>query len=196
VEQDKGLYSTDLKDKEDDMSKSAWYNPFSWGAKDPQIMTKEIVDPKKEAVASPMSEYLSGQVGKGLPRYPGQLSEEFDPQAHNRYKEFLSLDAGAWFDKAVGDPEMKRFKEDIIESAEIQIKYEGYISRERTMAEKIGRLEKIKLSKDLNYDRFKSISTEARQKLNKHKPDSIGQASRISGVSPSDISVLLVYLGR
>jgi tRNA uridine 5-carboxymethylaminomethyl modification enzyme len=90
----------------------------------------------------------------------------------------------------------ERFKEDIIESAEIQIKYEGYISRERTMAEKIGRLEKIKLSKDLNYDRFKSISTEARQKLNKHKPDSIGQASRISGVSPSDISVLLVYLGR
>lgn len=90
----------------------------------------------------------------------------------------------------------KSIVEDIIESAEIWIKYEGYIERERNMAEKIGRLEKIKLPAGLDYQRFKSISTEARQKLSKQKPETIGQASRISGVSPSDVSVLLVYLGR
>lgn len=85
---------------------------------------------------------------------------------------------------------------DILEAAEIQIKYEGYINREKLMAEKISRLENIKLAKEINYNRFKSISTEARQKLNKQRPETIGQASRISGVSPSDISVLLVYMGR
>ncbi|MEX0988437.1 MAG: tRNA uridine-5-carboxymethylaminomethyl(34) synthesis enzyme MnmG [Bacteroidales bacterium] len=85
---------------------------------------------------------------------------------------------------------------EIIESAEIGIKYEGYISREKLMADKISRLEKIKLPAALNYERFKSLSTEARQKLAKQKPETIGQASRISGVSPSDISVLLVYMGR
>jgi tRNA uridine 5-carboxymethylaminomethyl modification enzyme len=85
---------------------------------------------------------------------------------------------------------------EIVEAVEINIKYEGYISRERLMAEKISRLEKIKLAENLDYDRFKSISTEARQKLSRVRPETIGQASRISGVSPSDISVLLVYMGR
>ena len=85
---------------------------------------------------------------------------------------------------------------EIIEAAEIAIKYEGYISRERQMADKIKRLEKIKLDEHFDYNRLKSISTEARQKLSRIKPASIGQASRISGVSPSDISVLLIYMGR
>jgi len=85
---------------------------------------------------------------------------------------------------------------EIIETAEIAIKYEGYIEREKQMADKIKRLERIKLSEDFDYDRLKSISTEARQKLSKIKPKSIGQASRISGVSPSDVSVLLIYMGR
>jgi len=85
---------------------------------------------------------------------------------------------------------------EVIESAEIRIKYEGYISREKLMAEKIMRLEKIKLDPKLDYNKLKSISTEARQKLSKAKPATIGQASRISGVSPSDISVLLIYMGR
>jgi tRNA uridine 5-carboxymethylaminomethyl modification enzyme len=86
--------------------------------------------------------------------------------------------------------------EEIFESAEIQIKYEGYIARERVMADKIKRLEKIVLDDQFDYERLKSISTEARQKLAKIKPRTIGQASRISGVSPSDISVLLIYMGR
>jgi tRNA uridine 5-carboxymethylaminomethyl modification enzyme len=86
--------------------------------------------------------------------------------------------------------------EEIFESAEIAIKYEGYIARERNMADKIKRLEKIALDESFDYDRLKSISTEARQKLSRIRPRSIGQASRISGVSPSDISVLLIYMGR
>ncbi len=85
---------------------------------------------------------------------------------------------------------------EVIEAAEIAIKYEGYIARERIMADKIKRLEKIRLDEKFDYDRLKSISTEARQKLGRIKPRSIGQASRISGVSPSDISVLLIYMGR
>jgi tRNA uridine 5-carboxymethylaminomethyl modification enzyme len=85
---------------------------------------------------------------------------------------------------------------EIIEAAEISIKYEGYITREKLMADKIQRLERINLDENFEYERLKSISTEARQKLSKLKPRTIGQASRIPGVSPSDISVLLIYMGR
>ena len=89
----------------------------------------------------------------------------------------------------------ERFKE-ISESAEIKIKYEGYIQREKIVAEKIKRLEKLKIPEDIDYNELVSISTEGRQKLNKIKPDNIGHAGRISGVSPSDINILLMYLGR
>ena len=95
------------------MGKSTW-----WGGTDPEIMTKEVKDPLKTAVANPMSTYLSQEVGKGLPGYTGQMSEELDPKAYSRYQEFLSLNAGDWFDKAVGDPEMKRFKEEILPEVE------------------------------------------------------------------------------
>lgn len=83
-----------------------------------------------------------------------------------------------------------------IEQAEIKIKYERYIEKEKELAEKVDRLEELKISDGIDYDQLKSISIEARQKLKKIKPETIGQASRISGVSPSDISVLLVKLGR
>lgn len=86
--------------------------------------------------------------------------------------------------------------DEIVESAEICIKYAGYIERERKLAEKIKRLEKIKIDDGIDYNSLKSISTEARQKLSRVRPGTIGQARRISGVSPSDISVLLVYMGR
>jgi len=89
-----------------------------------------------------------------------------------------------------------RRADEIFEAAEIAIKYEGYITRERQMADKIKRLERIHLDENFDYDKLKSISTEARQKLARVRPKTIGQASRISGVSPSDISVLLVYMGR
>ncbi len=85
---------------------------------------------------------------------------------------------------------------EILEAAEISIKYSGYIDREKQIADKIKRLEHIKIHSDFDYQSLHSLSTEARQKLTKIKPASIGQASRISGVSPSDINVLLVFLGR
>ncbi len=89
----------------------------------------------------------------------------------------------------------ERFKE-IVEAAEIRIKYEGYIKRERQLAEKIKRLEKLLIPDDIEYSELVSISTEGRQKLAKKKPGTIGQACRISGVSPSDINILLMYIGR
>lgn len=88
-------------------------------------------------------------------------------------------------------------KEDgVLESAEILIKYAGYIERERNLAEKIKRLDHTRIPENIDYDALTSISTEARQKMKRVRPGTIGQASRISGVSPSDIAVLLVHLGR
>jgi tRNA uridine 5-carboxymethylaminomethyl modification enzyme len=87
-------------------------------------------------------------------------------------------------------------KEEIIEAAQILLKYEGYIEREKGIAEKIQRLEHIKIKGRLNYEEIKAISTEAKQKLIKIDPETIGQASRIPGISPSDINILLVLLGR
>jgi tRNA uridine 5-carboxymethylaminomethyl modification enzyme len=86
--------------------------------------------------------------------------------------------------------------QEIIDSAEILAKYSGYIEREKLIADKLKRLENIEILNKINYEELKSLSIEARQKLTKINPKTIGQASRISGVSPSDISVLLVYLGR
>ena len=87
-------------------------------------------------------------------------------------------------------------REEIIESADIKIKYSGYIKRERMMADKITRLEEIRIKDKFNYNNIQSLSTEARQKLTKINPETIAQAGRIPGVSPNDISVLLVLMGR
>lgn len=84
----------------------------------------------------------------------------------------------------------------ILEEAGIRIKYDGYILKERELAMRMEQLENLILRDDFDYDQLKSLSTEAREKLSRMKPHTLGQASRISGVSPSDISVLLVYLGR
>lgn len=85
---------------------------------------------------------------------------------------------------------------EILEQTEIQVKYSGYIEKEKNNADKLNRLEDIKIPANFDYSRIKSMSFEAREKLNKVKPVSLSQASRISGVSPNDISVLLVYMGR
>ncbi len=87
-------------------------------------------------------------------------------------------------------------KEEIVSVAEIEMKYEGYISKEKDLAEKISRLESVKISEDINYNQFSSLSSESKEKLNAIRPQTLGQASRISGIKPSDISVLMVYLGR
>jgi tRNA uridine 5-carboxymethylaminomethyl modification enzyme len=84
----------------------------------------------------------------------------------------------------------------IFEQAEIQIKYAGYIEKEKRNADKLNRLENIKIPSAFDYDRLASLSHEAKEKLSKLKPSTLGQASRISGINPSDISVLLVSMGR
>ena len=88
------------------------------------------------------------------------------------------------------------FDAESIEQAEIQVKYAGYISKEKNNADKLTRLEYVKIPKQFDYSQIKSMSLEAREKLNSIKPQTVAQASRISGVSPNDISVLLVYIGR
>ena len=92
--------------------------------------------------------------------------------------------------------ERQECTQEVIEEAEIQIKYHGYIERERHIADKMTRLENIRIRPDFNYSELKSLSIESRQKLTRIRPSTIGQASRIPGVSPSDINVLLVYFGR
>ena len=87
-------------------------------------------------------------------------------------------------------------QEEIIEAAEICIKYEGYIEREKLIADKIARLENIRIKGKFDYSTIQQISIEARQKLAKIDPETIAQASRIPGISPSDINILLVLLGR
>ncbi|MGL5891965.1 MAG: tRNA uridine-5-carboxymethylaminomethyl(34) synthesis enzyme MnmG [Bacteroidia bacterium] len=91
---------------------------------------------------------------------------------------------------------LSQYDAETIEQAEILMKYEGYIQRESEMADKLSRLEHIQLDSEFNYSQLTSLSLEAREKLSKMKPLTLGQASRISGVNPADISVLLVYLGR
>lgn len=90
----------------------------------------------------------------------------------------------------------KELAKEAIEACEIKMKYEGYIDKEQDMADRISRLENIKLHGDFDYAKVKSLSAEAKEKLTKIKPQTIGQASRISGVSPSDVSVLMIFVGR
>ena len=94
------------------------------------------------------------------------------------------------------DSYMDNIPKELVDYAETGIKYEGYIEREKEMAQKMNRLENIKINPEFDYGRLKSLSFEAREKLSRIKPNTIGQATRISGVSPSDISVLLIHMGR
>jgi len=87
-------------------------------------------------------------------------------------------------------------RQEVVEQVEINVKYDGYLAKEREMAEKLTRLDDVPLDLGIEYHRLTSLSMEARQKLEKVKPTTLGQASRISGVSPADLSVLMVYLGR
>ncbi len=92
--------------------------------------------------------------------------------------------------------ETNRMEEEVIEEAEIQIKYKGYIEREKFIAEKLHRLENIRIPADFDFHSMNSLTIEARQKLSRIRPENIGQASRIPGVSPADVNVLLVKFGR
>lgn len=117
-----------------------------------------------------------------------------------RYYNLLSRPNISIKDLGMADPGLSAFlspfEKESIEEAEILMKYEGYIQREQENAEKLLRLEELKILPDFNYNTISSLGAEALEKLKKHKPATIGQASRISGISPADISVLLVHLGR
>ena len=92
--------------------------------------------------------------------------------------------------------EENKLNREVMEQAEIQVKYAGYIQKEKNNADKLHRLENVKIPDNFDYSKLKSLSFEAREKLDAIRPVTISQASRISGVSPSDISVLLVFMGR
>ena len=104
-------------------------------------------------------------------------------------KELVSLDPGL-------EENLQQYDQTTLEQAEIQIKYEVYIDKERAMAEKLESLEDHRINPDFDYDTIRALSAEGREKLKKIKPSSLGQASRISGVSPADISILMVHMGK
>jgi tRNA uridine 5-carboxymethylaminomethyl modification enzyme len=108
----------------------------------------------------------------------------------------LDLEDFRKFNKVAAYIEEHNLDQEVVEQAEIQVKYSGYIEKEKNNADKLTRLEDMIIPDNFNFDTIQSISIEAKQKLNKIRPRTIAQASRISGVSPSDISVLLIYMGR
>lgn len=108
----------------------------------------------------------------------------------------IDLDDIVKFEKVANYISENNLDKEEIEQAEIQVKYSGYIEKERNNADKLTRLEDVKIPEDFDYQKIKSMSIEAKQKLSKIRPVTISQASRVSGVSPSDISVLLIHMGR
>jgi tRNA uridine 5-carboxymethylaminomethyl modification enzyme len=155
-------------------------------------MTKEIIDFLSDTSIGPedINGFLALAETNGISQRIKAINIASRPQVE--IQKLLKAIKGGDRLKAVNS---ERFRE-IAESAEIRIKYEGYIQREKIVADKIKRLESLKIPGDIDFTELVSISTEGRQKLSRIKPSSIGQAGRISGVSPSDINILLMYLGR
>ncbi len=91
---------------------------------------------------------------------------------------------------------LKNYDSETLEQAEIQLKYEVYINKEKELVSKMNDLEEKVIPESFNYDKLLSLSSEAREKFNKIRPQTLGQASRISGVNPSDVQILMVYMGR
>ena len=169
--------------------------------------TKFNIDPEAE-FKSPLAEILNENTPysdlvkynthkdlaeKFTDKYPTDISYKDAVYAlqYNTEYPVSNLDT-QFMDKTVVD----NYKREILDSSEISIKYKGYIQREQQMADKIMRLENLTIPENFDFDKVESLSIECRQKLKKYSPRTIAQASRISGVSPADISVLLVYFGR
>ena len=129
-----------------------------------------------------------------------QTTKLFDlilrPQLNCDILQALLPDFSVFINNLLAEEKLANRKEEILEAAEILIKYSGYIDREKIIADKLSRLEYINIPASIDYNSLQSLSTEARQKLSSIRPKTIGQASRIPGVSPNDINVLLVLLGR
>jgi len=92
--------------------------------------------------------------------------------------------------------ELSDFSKDILEQASIQIKYDVYIEKEKELVERMGQLENLMIPESFDYKKIIALGNEAREKLSKVKPSTLGQASRISGINPSDVQILMVYMGR
>ena len=143
---------------------------------DTSILPEEVNDILEERGSSPMRQ--SDKMFKVFSR----------PQIH--------LEDMKQFKKVAAYIDEHSLERDVLEQAEIKVKYAGYIAKEKANADKLQRLENIKIPENFDYSKLKSLSFEAREKLSKIRPTTISQASRVSGVSPSDISVMLVYMGR
>ncbi len=155
-------------------------------------MTEEVIEYMKRTSIAPeeINIYLEEKNSSSIKQKTKAINIAARPQI--KTGELLQKIKG---EKKLKIEKSKRYNE-IAESAEIKIKYEGYIKREKIIADKIKRLENLVIPDDISYDELVSISTEGRQKLKRIKPSNIGQAGRISGVSPSDVNILLIYLGR
>ena len=132
-----------------------------------------------------------------------EFDQKFSEQSEISYKDALSIliyntdyPVSKLDNESMNSIVQENYKREVLDSSEIAIKYKGYIQREQQMADKIMRLENLSIPEGFDFDKVESLSIECRQKLKKYSPRTIAQASRISGVSPADISVLLVYFGR
>ena len=132
-----------------------------------------------------------------------EFDQKFSEQSTISYKDALSVlvyntdyPVSKLNNESMNSTVQENYKREVLDSSEIAIKYKGYIQREQQMADKIMRLENLSIPEGFDFDKVESLSIECRQKLKKYSPRTIAQASRISGVSPADISVLLVYFGR
>ena len=161
---------------------------------------EEFKSPLSEVIAEnvPYSDLVNHSSYKELTKkfsekYPSDISYKdavYVLQCNTEYP--ISMLNPRFMDSTVEE----NYKREILDSSEISIKYKGYIQREQQMADKIMRLENLIIPENFDFDKVESLSIECRQKLKKYSPRTIAQASRISGVSPADISVLLVYFGR
>ncbi len=160
----------------------------------------EKVKEKKEAIAS-LSKELSEMrvvpliVNEALALLESAAISEKIPVVNLLRRPHIGMTELKLIDKQI-EERLKKYPEEIQQQVEIAIKYESYIEREQKLAEKIESLESYTIKSDFDYDRVKALSSEAREKLKRIRPETIGQMSRISGVSPADVSILTVYLGK
>jgi tRNA uridine 5-carboxymethylaminomethyl modification enzyme len=160
--------------------------------KDKSNVRKQLNDFLKEVSITPekVNTYLSEKNLSPLRQKVKLIDVLMRPEIN--LLDLLLLTDEKWF----LDESDRYYIKELIESVEVESKYRGYIERERILAEKIGRLDGIRIDKTIAFDSLLSISTEGRFKLKKYRPATIGQAARISGISPCDINVLLLYMGR
>jgi tRNA uridine 5-carboxymethylaminomethyl modification enzyme len=158
------------------------------------------VKKKKEAIAS-LSKELSEMravpivVNEALALLESATITEKVPVVNLLRRPHIGMSELKKIDKQI-EERLSKYSEEIQQQVEVALKYESYIEREQKLAEKIESLEYYTIKPDFDYDRVKALSSEAREKLKRIRPETIGQMSRISGVSPADVSILTVYLGK